>query len=286
MSEEKNTNNTDVQENVEKNEAAEQTSAPAEGASNQENNGSEKPVGTAQIIHDDSIKPEKKFHGLAIAAMIVGIVSLVFSFIPILHWFFFFAGLAGLILGIVGLVLMNKDKLRYKGKGMAIAGIVTSALAMVLVVLSTVFFVNLFVINSDSGVCRILNDEYTGDGSDLIPYDFDDDQSSLNSTDESEWSKYCQVDLGTFTVSNSEELKVQTTKLPVKITNLGSSTKTYILTVKALDSNGDEIAQDGTVVVNLAAGKSTTTTVFTYLDDDTIDKLQSATFKVAEVDIV
>lgn len=285
MTENKETNNANVQENLETNYSVD-GAASAEGTTNPAESGAGKPAGTAHIVHDDSIKPEKKFHGLAIAAMIVGIVSLIFSFIPIVHWFFFFAGLAGLVLGIIGLVLVNKDKLRYKGKGMAIAGIVTSALSMIVVVATTIFLVKFFVLNYDSGICRIMNDEYTGDGSDIIPYDFDDDQSSLNSIDESEWSKYCQVDLGTFTVSNSEELKVQTTKLPVKITNTGKSAKTFFITVEAYDSDGKKITDDGAAIVNLGSGKTTTTTVFTYLDDDTIDKLQNATFKVSEVDIV
>jgi hypothetical protein len=59
--------------------------------------------------------------GLAIAAMVVGICSIVFGWVPFL----------GLILGIVAIVLGIIALKRKIGKGMSIAGIVTGALATI-----------------------------------------------------------------------------------------------------------------------------------------------------------
>lgn len=77
--------------------------------------------------------------GLAIAGMIIGIVSLVCSPIPIVNNFIFFVAIVGLILSIIGFRGVAK-KPAQKGKGMAIAGIILSAVAMVLVLASQAFY--------------------------------------------------------------------------------------------------------------------------------------------------
>ena len=59
-------------------------------------------------------------NGIAVAAMVLGIVSLALFFIPIVG---LICGLIGFILGFSGLSKANR--LGGKGKGMAIAGIVT-----------------------------------------------------------------------------------------------------------------------------------------------------------------
>lgn len=63
--------------------------------------------------------------GLAIASMVLGILALVFSCLG-LGWIL---GIIGLILGIVS--VFNKNP----GRGMAIAGITTSAISILLIVL-------------------------------------------------------------------------------------------------------------------------------------------------------
>ncbi len=68
--------------------------------------------------------PSAKTSGLAIASLVLGICGI------------FTCGLAaiiGLILGIVGLCAISKRAEQLKGKGLAIAGIVTSAIGIVLI---------------------------------------------------------------------------------------------------------------------------------------------------------
>ena len=68
--------------------------------------------------------PSAKTSGLAIASLVLGISGI------------FTCGMAaivGLILGIVGLCAINKRAEQLKGKGLAIAGIVTSAIGIVLI---------------------------------------------------------------------------------------------------------------------------------------------------------
>ena len=77
---------------------------------------------------------ESKTSGLAVAALVFGIISL----IPCLGCFTF---IPGLILGIVALVKIGHSQGRLTGKGLAIGGIVTSALALaILPILGGIFF--------------------------------------------------------------------------------------------------------------------------------------------------
>lgn len=68
---------------------------------------------------------------MAIAGLVVGIVGLLGSAIPILNNIAFFIALLGLVFGIVGLVGVIRGKRR--GKGLAIAAIVVSVIAVVVV---------------------------------------------------------------------------------------------------------------------------------------------------------
>ena len=73
--------------------------------------------------------------GMSIAAMVLGIVALVFSFLPVVGW-------AGIIIAIVGLVLavIGKKKAREVNAptGMATAGLVMSIIALGLAILITI----------------------------------------------------------------------------------------------------------------------------------------------------
>lgn len=68
---------------------------------------------------------------MAIAGLVVGIIGLLGSAVPILNNIAFFIALLGLIFGIVGLVGVIRGK--HRGKGLAIAAIVVSIIAVVVV---------------------------------------------------------------------------------------------------------------------------------------------------------
>ena len=70
---------------------------------------------------------------MAVAGMILGIVAVIFAFIPVAGAFIAFPCLAvGLPLSAVGFF---RNRSRGEGKGMAITGIVTNVVAFVFVVL-------------------------------------------------------------------------------------------------------------------------------------------------------
>lgn len=68
--------------------------------------------------------------GLAVAALVLGIVSLLFAWLPVFNIFTGVAAVVGLVLGIVGILKANKGTA--SGKGMAIAGVSISALAILM----------------------------------------------------------------------------------------------------------------------------------------------------------
>jgi hypothetical protein len=70
----------------------------------------------------------KKNAGLAVASLIVGIISfLTLSFVGI-------GAITGIVLGIAALSKIRKNPAQYGGQGMAIAGLITSALSIVIAV--------------------------------------------------------------------------------------------------------------------------------------------------------
>lgn len=71
-------------------------------------------------------QPAKSTNGFAIASMVIGIVSSLACYLGI------FTGVLGLVLGLVALSQIRAAPERIGGKGMAIAGIVTSTIAIVI----------------------------------------------------------------------------------------------------------------------------------------------------------
>ncbi len=68
---------------------------------------------------------------MGIASLVLGIVSFIGGLIPACNIFFSVPAVVGLILGIVDTVLKSKAK---QPKGMAVAGIVLNAIAIVVII--------------------------------------------------------------------------------------------------------------------------------------------------------
>ncbi|AJT41395.1 hypothetical protein [Psychromicrobium lacuslunae] len=73
---------------------------------------------------------QSQSNGFGIAALVVGIVALVISFIPFLGWGAFVLGPIAIILGILGVVLKKGSK-----KGTSITGIILGAIAVVIAII-------------------------------------------------------------------------------------------------------------------------------------------------------
>ena len=71
---------------------------------------------------------------MGIASMIIGIISAILGFIPFCNYFATIPAVAGLVLGIVDVILKSKKQ---QPKGVGIAGIVLNAVAIILILLWT-----------------------------------------------------------------------------------------------------------------------------------------------------
>lgn len=67
---------------------------------------------------------------MAVASLVLGIISIIFAFIPCTSWIGIITAIIGLVLGIIDLV---KKKKAGEKKGMSIAGTVCSGIAVVIV---------------------------------------------------------------------------------------------------------------------------------------------------------
>ena len=72
-----------------------------------------------------------------IASLVLGIVSLLFSFIPYCNYFMIIPAIVGLILGIID--VSQKSKLEMP-KGIGITGIILNALALLIMIIVGIFF--------------------------------------------------------------------------------------------------------------------------------------------------
>lgn len=91
---------------------------------------------------------EKGSSGMAIAGLVLGIVGIITSFMPIINNVSFFIGLVGLVLAIIGMVGVSKG--RKKGRGFAVAGIVLNVLTVVIVIASQMFYSSVIDSMADS----------------------------------------------------------------------------------------------------------------------------------------
>ena len=82
---------------------------------------------------------------MGIASFVIGLICLILS--PFLSVFLILPAILGLILGIVSVVIKSKKK---EPKGLAIAGIVLSTIALVVCILVTFLLVNVYTAVSDN----------------------------------------------------------------------------------------------------------------------------------------
>ena len=91
---------------------------------------------------------------MGIASFVIGLICLILS--PFLSVFLILPAILGLILGIVSVVIKSKKK---EPKGLAIAGIVLSTIALVVCILVTFLLVNVYTAVSDNISDYIDNEE-------------------------------------------------------------------------------------------------------------------------------
>lgn len=192
----------------------------------------------------------------AIAGLILGIIALVLSAMPIINNFAFILGVVGLIFGIVG-VVGTRDK-KKSGKGMAVASVIIAALACVIVLASQAVYSAAL----DEAGAQL--DKATGDATEEI----------LGSE--------VDVTLGDLTMKKGSYGMVESS-MPITVKNLTDESHSYQIQVEAVNASGDRITQDYAYMNDLAAGQSQTVKAFTHVSSDEYDAMKKATVKLVSV---
>ena len=174
----------------------------------------------------------------------------------------FFIPLVGLILY---LVYESKQPKRAKsaGKG-ALIGFITKIVISIVCVILIITGVFAFVGNiSDYAHNDISTSIFTEESNDDI------------------LEKYANVTFGKFKVTSNGYY--DETSLDVTVKNIADKQYTFYITIEAVDENGARLETDIIYADRLNAGQSITLTAFEYADNNKIDKLKNATFKVLDI---
>ena len=197
--------------------------------------------------------------GLAIAALVVGIIALLGSWIPFGGWFFAFLGLVAIVLGIVGVVQANKG--RAGGKGMAVIGAVLGALSIIVAILVTVFVVLAIneASNSASESLESFESEFGG-------YETDTDVILAENL---------EVEFGELEVTGDPEFP--DTNMDVVLTNKGDVAAEFTVDIAAV-AGGEQVETDFLFSATIQPGESATLEAFTIVLD--AEALAGATYEV------
>lgn len=207
--------------------------------------------------------------GLGIASLVLGIVGIVGSWMPILNNISFIVAILGVIFGAVGLRSVLKGK--KSGKGIAVAGLVISIIACVIVIGTQNMYSNAVkdatnsTSNDSSSASTTLN-KMSGDATEEI------------------LANDLTVDIPEYTIE--QKTYGNNGYLNVTLTNKGSEAKTFSVEIEAVDSSGNRVSQynEHATASNLAPGQSQTQQLFSAYTEDSIAKYQEGVkFKIIKV---
>ena len=222
-----------------------------------------------EILNNEPAEPKTKKKekkegrsAMGIAGFVIGIVALIFSFIPIINNIAFFMGIIATVFGIIGCIT-------HKSKGMSIAGIIMGILAMVI----TLFLQSVWSKAFDDA-SEQLNDAVESANSQLDNMTGDNTEEILRNS--------VNVEFGEFSIYKDEYGFVKSS-LAVTVTNLETENKTFSLHLEAVDGSGTRIMDDSIYANDLGAGQSQILEAFQYVQDDKYEAMQNVSFNVVEV---
>ncbi len=197
---------------------------------------------------------EKRNTGLSIAALVLGIVAILLSFIPVVNFISFITGILALIFGIISVVNKNTKN------GFPITAIILASLAFIIAI-----------------VINVATVEVAKDASKEL------DKVKGNATEEV-LKNDVEVTLGNLEITK-DEYGLTDTQLVVTVKNTTDSTKSYNIQVEAIDSTGKRIEEGYVLINNLGPGQTTTDKIFEYIEDEKLEAMKTAKFKIAKASV-
>ena len=179
--------------------------------------------------------------------------------------------LIGFFVPIVGLILFivfNDEKpkqAKSAGKGALISVIVS-------VVASIIFTILFFALGFG-----LMNQSL--DGNALLD---DNVSASMHSfTEEYQWTPYVDIEVGELHIIENEFF--METELDVTVTNKHDKKCSYYITIEAVDENGYRLSTDMIFVDTLNSNQSIKVEAFEFVDAESVEDYQNATFNVLKV---
>lgn len=208
-------------------------------------------------VQTDTNKPRS---GFAIAALVLGIVAAATSFMPIINNASFFIALIGFVLAIVAIAGIRKG--RNSGKGLAVAGLVLSIVAGLLVLGTQAFYSAVLDEAVDQSTQQL--NKMTGDATDdILGVDV-------------------EVTIGDYSISKDQYGLVKS-DLPVTVKNLLNEPSSFWINIEAVDANGSRINDDTVIINDLGAGQSTKLDAFAFVSSDDYEAMKNASFNIISV---
>ncbi|AJQ90006.1 hypothetical protein FAM22020_001033 [Propionibacterium freudenreichii] len=202
-------------------------------------------------------QPPKKT-GLSTAGLVLGIIAVVFAFIPVIGMpVAIIGGALALLFGILGIVK------KHGGKAIAATILGVAAIIVAIVATTTIYGAAKSVSSSLASASASLGD-FTGENTEQLL------QNSVN------------VTMGTFSVASDGF----TTQVPVTVKNITDKQHSYSITIAANAADGSQVATDSLYANDLAAGQSTQQKAFQFVSSDKQEAMKTATLKVTSVSLV
>lgn len=107
------------------------------------------PVGTRETTVTGGVSPAGKGNGFGVAALILGIFSLVSAFVPFVSYVAIVSGAIAVILAIAGLLK------KARARGTSIAGLITGVIGLILAIVMTTLYAAVFF-----GISKAVSDEH------------------------------------------------------------------------------------------------------------------------------
>ncbi|MBR0460530.1 DUF4190 domain-containing protein [Candidatus Saccharibacteria bacterium] len=192
--------------------------------------------------------------GLTTAGLVLGIIGVVFAFVPVVNIFVAYPlGALAIIFGAIG---MYK-----KHGGKAIAGLVLGIASIVVAIL-----MNILAFSAANVVVDELADYGKKVSGEATEYILEND---------------IDVTIGEFTVKDDGSFA--NTALPVTVTNKTDNTISLDIRIKAKNDAGTIIDEESVMITSLGAGETIEETAFQYVLDENIADMKSATYEITQV---
>ena len=189
--------------------------------------------------------------GLYTAGLVLGVIGVVFAFIPFCYGIAYILGTLALIFGIIGLVK--------KAEGhKALAATILGAVALVVGIV-----MNVIAVKTAEEFVDLWGEEVVN----TLLEDYDNDVLDTK----------VKVVLGEY--QNAKDDTWSDKALPVTVTNISDKTLSFSIGVEAVDEDGNRIDEDTFYATELAPGQSYTEETFDWSSVDE-EVLEQATFRV------